>query len=85
MLMTLIKSNMATEALWDADYANETDHADDADEAEQCKEAVDEAVCEAVWWSLWWSRLVRLSIKLFGEAVRKGVCKADDADDADQV
>ena len=52
-LMTLIKSNMATEALWDADYANETDHADEADEAEQGKEAVGEAVCEAVWWSLW--------------------------------
>ena len=68
MLMTLIKSNMATEALWDADYANETDHADEADEAEQGKEAVVEAVCEAVWWSLWWSSLVGLPVKLFGEA-----------------
>ena len=76
MLMTLIKSNMATEALWDADNANETDHADeadDADEAEQGKEAVGEAVCEVVWWSLWWSRLMRLSVKLFGEAVCKAV------------
>ena len=50
MLKTLIKSNMATEALWDADYANETDHADDADDAEQGKEAVGEAVRKAVWW-----------------------------------
>ena len=41
-LMTLIKSNIATEALWDADNANETDHADEADEAEQGK--------EAAWW-----------------------------------
>ena len=68
MLRTLIKSNMATEALWDADYANETDHADEADEAEQGKEAVGEAFCEAVWWSLWWSSLVGLPVKLFGEA-----------------
>ena len=53
MLMTLIKSNIATEALWDADYANETDQADeadDADEAEQGKEAVGEAVRKTVWW-----------------------------------
>ena len=67
MLMTLIKSNIATEALWDADYANETNHADEADEAAQGKETVGEAVCEAVWWSLWWSRWVRLSVKLFGD------------------
>ena len=75
-LMTMIKSNIATEALWYADNANETDHvdeADDADEAAQGKEAVVEAFCETVWWSLWWSRLVRLSVKLFGEAVRKAV------------
>ena len=44
-----------------------------------------EAVCKAVWWSLWWSRLVRLSVKLFGEAVRKAICKADEADDADDA
>ena len=29
--------------------------------------------------------LVKLSVKLFGEAVRKTMCKADEADDADQV
>ena len=34
-LMMLIKSNIATEALWYADNANETDHANEADEAEQ--------------------------------------------------
>ena len=65
-LMTLIKSNIATEALWYADNANETDHADEADEAdeaEQGKEAFGEAVYKAVWWSLWWSHLVRLSVK----------------------
>ena len=67
-LMTLIKSNIATEALRYADNANETDNADEADEAEQGKEVVSEAVCKAVWWSFWWSRLVRLSVKLFGEA-----------------
>ena len=53
MLMTLIKSNIATEALWYADNANETDQADeadDADEAAQGKEAVGEAVRKAVWW-----------------------------------
>ena len=72
MLMTLIKSNMATEALWDADYANETDQADEADDADEAAQGK-EAVGEAVWWSLWWSRLVRLSVKLFGEAVRKTV------------
>ena len=72
----------------DADEADHADDADDADEDEQGKEAVGEAVCEAVWWSLWWSRLVRVSAKLFGEAVRKAVCMADDANeanDADQV
>ena len=35
MLMKLMKSNIATEALWYADNANETDHANEADEAEQ--------------------------------------------------
>ena len=78
-LMTLIKSNIATEALWDADNANETDHADEADEADEAEQGR-EAVCKAVWWSLWWSRLARLSVRLFGEAVRKAICKADDAD-----
>ena len=34
-LMTLIKSNIATEALWHADNANEADEADDADDADQ--------------------------------------------------
>ena len=34
-LMTLIKSNIATEALLYADNANETDHANEANEAEQ--------------------------------------------------
>ena len=34
-LMTLIKYIIATEALWYADNANETDHANEADEAEQ--------------------------------------------------
>jgi len=33
-LMTLIKSNIATEALWHADNANETDQANEADEAD---------------------------------------------------
>ena len=34
-LMTLIKSNIANDALWYADNAYETDHANEADEAEQ--------------------------------------------------
>ena len=60
-LMTLIKSNIATEALWHADNANETDHADEADEADEaeqgkeavwwsCRKAVAEAIDEAAWW-----------------------------------
>ena len=44
-----------------------------------------EAVYKAVWWSLWWSRLARLSVKLFCEAVRKAIYKADDADEADDA
>ena len=54
-LMTLIKSNIATEALWYADNANETDHADEADDADEAEPKVKKL-------------LVRLSIKLFGEA-----------------
>ena len=49
------------------------------------KKLLGEAVYKAVWWSLWWSHLVRLSVKLFGEAVRKAICKADDADEADDA
>ena len=82
--MTLIKSNIATEALWYADNANETDQADEADEADEAEQGK-KAVGEAVWWCLWLSCLVRLSAKLFGEAVRKAICKADDADEADDA
>ena len=51
--MTLIKSNITTEALWYADNANETDHADEA---------------EAMKLSKVKKLLVKLSIKPFGEA-----------------
>ena len=57
-LMTLIKSNIATEALWYADNAYETDHADEADDADEADEAEPKVK----------KLSVRLSIKLFGEA-----------------
>ena len=53
-LMTLIKSNIATEALWYADNANETDHANEADELMKLSKVK--------------TLLVKLSVKLFGEA-----------------
>jgi len=39
MLMTLIKSYIATEALWYADNAHETDHANEADEDDDADDA----------------------------------------------
>ena len=53
-LMTLIKSNIATEALWYADNAYETDHANEADELMKLRKVK--------------TLLVKLSVKLFGEA-----------------
>ena len=62
-LMKLIKSNIAADALWYADNTDETDHDDEADEVDE-----DEQGYEAVV-----NLLVKLVIKLFGEAVCKAV------------
>ena len=47
-LMTLIKSNIASEALWYADNANETDQADEDD--------------EAFWRAVWWIRILKTTV-----------------------